>query len=92
VDRFVKIIQTSDLSSLVSVLDDELAGFLRNLIAEAQSITLRYPLSEALSQKFPAIEEEQIEGVLCEFAAELKKAFEQAKRENPGKRIRIVLE
>ena len=91
-DRFVKIIQTSDLSSLVNVLDDELVEFLRNLLSEAQIVTLQYPLSRALSSKFPFIEEGQIEDVLSEFAAELKKAFEQAKRENPGKRIRIVLE
>jgi hypothetical protein len=91
-DRFVKILQTSDLSSLVNVLDDELVDFLRHLLSEAQTITLRYPMLKALSQKFPFIEEEQIEGVLSEFATGLKKAFEQAKRENPGKRIRIILE
>jgi len=36
IDRFIKVVQTSDLSPLVNVLDDELVSFLRQLLAEAK--------------------------------------------------------
>jgi len=67
-------------------------AFLRQLLADAQTISQWCPILRTLSQKFPAIEEEQIDDFLSEFARELKSAFELAKRQNPGKRIRIMLE
>lgn len=36
-DRFLKVVQASDLGALTEVLDDELAAFLRALLAEARS-------------------------------------------------------
>ena len=92
VDQFVKVIQTSDLSSLANVLDDDLVAFLRQLLADAETISQWCPILRTLSQKFPAIEEEQIDDFLSEFARELKSAFDLAKRQNPGKRIRMMLE
>jgi hypothetical protein len=92
VDQFIKVIQSSDLSSLANVLDDELAAFLRQLLAEAETASQWCPILKTLSQKFPAIEEEQIDDLLSELARELRSAFDSAKRQNPGKRIRIVLE
>ncbi len=92
VDQFVKVIQTSDLSSLANVIDDDLTAFLRQLLADAETISQWCPILKTLSQKFPAIEEEQIDEFLSEFARELKSAFNLARRQNPGKRIRIMLE
>lgn len=34
IDQFIKVVQTSDLSSLANVLDDELVEFLRQLLRE----------------------------------------------------------
>ena len=92
VDQFIKVIQTSDLSSLANVLDDELVAFLRQLLAEVETTSQWCPILKTLSQKFPAIEEEQIDELLSEFARELRSAFDLAKRQNPGKRIWIILE
>jgi len=36
VDQFIKIIQASDLSPLVNVMDDEMVDFLRRLLVEAR--------------------------------------------------------
>lgn len=36
IDQFIKVIQTSDLSSLVNVVDDELVNFLRYLLSESE--------------------------------------------------------
>ena len=45
-----------------------------------------------LVERYPAVQEEQIDEVISEFAALLKNAFDSVKGENPGKRIRITLE
>jgi hypothetical protein len=92
VDQFIKVIQTSDLSSLANVLDDELVAFLRQLLAEAETTSQWCPILKTLSQKFPAIEEGQIDELLSEFARELRSAFDLAKKQNPGKRVWIIIE
>jgi hypothetical protein len=33
IEQFIKVVQTSDLSSLANILDDELVSFLRQLLA-----------------------------------------------------------
>ena len=91
-DQFIKVLQTSDLSSLANVLDDELVEFLRQLLAEAQTVTLWCPILKKLGQRFPTIDEGEIDEVLSMLAQELRSAFNSAKQENPGKGIRIVLE
>lgn len=89
IDQFIKVVQTSDLSSLVNVLDDELVDFLRQLLREAHiEIEWRLTLSE-LAEKFPSLEEGDIDAAAAEFARALRKAFAKAKREHPGKRVRL---
>ena len=89
IDQFIKVVQTSNLSPLVNVLDDELADFLRQLLQEAHiEIEWRPTISE-LAQKFPSLEEGEIDAAAAEFAKALKKAFTKAKKEHPGKRVRL---
>lgn len=89
IDQFIKVVQTSNLSPLVNVLDDELADFLRQLLQEAHiEIEWRPTISE-LAQKFPSLEEGEIDAAAAEFAEALKKAFAKAKKEHPGKRVRL---
>ena len=89
IDQFIKVVQTSNLSPLVNVLDDELVDFLRQLLQEAHiEIEWRPTLSE-LVQKFPSLEESEIDAAATEFARVLKKAFAKAKKEHPGKRVRL---
>jgi hypothetical protein len=42
-----------------------------------------------LAQKFPSLEEGEIDAAAAEFAKALKKAFAKAKKEHPGKRVRL---
>lgn len=91
IDQFVKIVQASDLSALANVMDDELVAFLRQLLAAEEAPTSAIPLLKQLADKFPALEENQIEAAASEFAALLRSAFEEAKRQNPNKRIRMTL-
>ena len=92
IDQFIRVLQTSDLSSLANVMDDELVNFLRKLLAEAETHTEWYPILRRLIEKYPVVEEGQADQVVAELAALLKEAFAEAKRRNPGKRIRIALE
>jgi len=91
VDQFIKVIQTSDPSPLVNVLDEALVDFLRHLLQEAQVYTLRPPIWEQLREKFPFVEEKDIKEVVAEFDRIIKESLAQAKREMPGRRIRLVL-
>jgi len=92
IDQFIKVVQTSQLSSLVNVLDDELVDFLRRLLKEAHiEIKWRPTLSE-FAEKFPSLEESEIDTAAAEFARVLRKAFAKAKREHPGKRVRLSFE
>ncbi|MBA7607476.1 hypothetical protein ES703_14635 [subsurface metagenome] len=92
IDQFIKVVQTSNLSPLVNVLDDELVDFLRQLLQEADiEIEWRPTLSE-LAEKFPSLEEGEIDAAAAEFATMLKKAFAKAKKEHPGKRVRLSFE
>lgn len=89
VDQFIKVVQSSELSPLVNVLDDELVDFLRQLLQEAHiEIEWRPTLSE-LAEKFPSLEEGEVDAAAAEFARALKKAFAKAKKEHPGKRVRL---
>ena len=91
-DQLIKIIQTSDLSSLVKVLDDDLEAFLRDLLAEAASYTEPCTALSDLADEYPVIEEEQIDQLAAELAAKLRAAFSRARKQHPSKRIRLALE
>ena len=89
IDQFIKVVQTSNLSPLVNVLDDELVDFLRHLLQEAHIEIEWRPTVSELAQKFPSLEEGEIDVAAAEFAKVLKKAFAKAKKEHPGKRVRL---
>jgi hypothetical protein len=91
IDRFIKVVQASDLDSLVNVLDDELVSFLRRLLGEAHvGIEWGLVLSE-LAAKFPYLEEGDIDAAANYFAEVLRQAFARAKQERPDKQIRLTL-
>ena len=89
VDRFIKIVQASDLSALANILDDRLAGFLRDLLVGAPAPPVRPVLAE-LARRFPVVEEGEEEAVLAEFARLLEQAFAEARAEQPGP-VRVAL-
>lgn len=91
-DQLIKIIQTSDLSSLVKVIDDDLVAFLRDLLSGAASHTEPCTALSDLAHEFAVIEEEQIDQVVAELAANLRSAFSRARKQHPSKRIRLALE
>ena len=91
-DQLIKVIQTSDLSSLVKVIDDDLVAFLRDLLAEAKSHTEPCTALRELAEEFAVVEEGQVDQVAAELAAKLRSAFSQARKQYPSRRIRLALE
>jgi hypothetical protein len=91
-DQLIKVIQTSDLSSLVKVIDDDLVAFLRDLLAEARSHTEPCMALSEIAEEFPVVEEGQVDQVAAELAAKLRSAFSQARKQHPARRLRLALE
>jgi len=92
IDQFIKVVQTSEVASLVNLLDDELVEFLRRLLGEAHVEIQWRPTLSQFAEKFPYLEEGDIDAAAAQFAEVLRKAFAKAKREHPGKQVRLSFE
>jgi hypothetical protein len=91
VTKLLQIVHASELSSLVNVIDDEVIKFIRMLLLESNIQTVAQPVLIRLADEHPLIQEDGIEEVVAEFRRLLQEAFEQAKRQNPEKRIQLSL-
>jgi len=89
IDQFIKVVQTSEVASLVNLLDDELVKFLRQLLGEAHVEKQWRPTLSQFAEKFPSLEEGDIDAAVAQSAEVLRKAFAKAKREHPGKQVRL---
>lgn len=59
---------------------------------EYEVFTASPAIFERLADRFPTVEEEQRPAVVAELASLLEEAFEEAKREQPGRKLRLRLE
>ncbi|MBT9159326.1 MAG: hypothetical protein AAGB97_05130 [Dehalococcoidia bacterium] len=91
VTKLLQIVHASELSSLVNVIDDEVIKFVRILLLESNIQTVAQPVLVRLADKYPVIQEDGIDEAVAEFRRLLQEAFEQAKRQNPEKRIQLSL-
>ena len=90
--QFLQVIQASNLTALVNVLDTNIIKIIRDLLHQEQIVTLESQAVSSLLQKHSSLEEKDIPQVVEEFRSVLQKAFEEAHRNNPGKKtIRINL-
>lgn len=65
IEQFLRIVQASDLAGLARVLDDDLLGFLRELLAEPVAPTAdALDLLEQLARAYPVVREDQIDEVV----------------------------
>ena len=91
IEKFIRVLEASDLSALANVLDDDLTKFIRTLIRDANIQTEASNVLGTLADKYPAVEEEKLGDVVEEFRQLLLKAFAEAKKKNRDKKIRISL-
>lgn len=91
-EQFLQVVQASDLSALVDLLDDKLVAFLRELLRESRLVTISQPLWRQWREKYPVLEADQVDAALAELASLIREAFAQAEAEHPGQRVQLDLE
>jgi tetrahydromethanopterin S-methyltransferase subunit A len=90
--RFVKMVQTANLTSLVDVLDENVVRLIRELLAEEQVATVETEVLRRLAQAFPALEEADLPKVVQRFEQLLRQAFAEAHKKNSDKKaVRLTL-
>jgi hypothetical protein len=77
VERFLKVVQASDLAGLADVLSDELVAFLRQMLSEANARVRLQPLLDRIAQAYPAdVGEKDVDGIV----QDLKRLLEESLR------------
>lgn len=87
--ELISAIQSKNINKFITLLTLDLVDYIKNLISKANILTLTIPVFSKIRQKYSYVDEENIEVVVKEFLEELANAIEEAKRKNPGKKIRI---
>ena len=90
-EKFLQVVQASDMAALADVLDDTLVDFLRKLLQEARAETPLGGVLEQLARRFPVVEEARVPDVVSAFNNLLRDALRETKKGRPGARARIVL-
>jgi len=88
--ELAKALQSDGSQLFVKVFSDSLVEYLVKLFEKANIETIALSVSEFV-QKYAFVEEDRIEDVVKAFRNELMKIIEKAKKEKPGKKIRIAL-
>lgn len=89
---FLEAVRASDLAALVDVMSPELAGFIERLLAQEAILTADALVLDQLAQRFPSLEEGQIDEAAAELRRLLHEAFAQARKDHPDKRtVRLNL-
>ena len=92
VATFVQVVQTSNLASLVDLLDEDLVDFIRVLLAEEEVATSESDLLQRFAATYPTLEEADLNKALRDFEALLRAAFKEAHEANPEKKaVRLTL-
>jgi hypothetical protein len=88
IERFLKVVQASDLRGLAEVLDDDLVEFLRTLLTPPPGAPVS--LLERFRQAYPVVSEESLAAAVEEFRQLLEEALASEKR--AGRRARVSLD
>ncbi len=88
VERFLRVVQAAQLSSLVDVIDDELIGYLRRFLVESRIGALLDPVFANLEEGTPP-KAEQAEEALREIVRTLQRAFRASGRALPAPRAAL---
>lgn len=92
VTAFVQAVQTANMAALVDVMDDELATFIRVLLAEQEVGTSDADALRRFAEAYPTLEEADLPKAVRDFERLLKESFDTARRANPGKKnVRLTL-
>ncbi len=91
-DTFLEVVRAADLAALVDVMSPDLADLVERLLADEAILTADADVLARLAQRFPSLEESQIDEALAELRRLLVEAFAQARKEHPDKKtVRLNL-
>ncbi|MDO8614918.1 MAG: hypothetical protein Q7T33_04165 [Dehalococcoidia bacterium] len=82
VERFLKVVQATQISSLADIMDDEMVGYLRRFLVEARIGAVLEPIFAGLQQGVVPDDQEAREA-LVEMAHVIQRAFRGAQRSLP---------
>jgi hypothetical protein len=88
--ELLKAIQSDDAKLFVKAFSESIVEYLARLFEKANIETINLSISEFV-QEHAFVEEDGIENIVEAFRDELVKTIEKAKKQKPGKRIRIAL-
>jgi hypothetical protein len=92
VSAFVQAVQTANMASLVDVMDEELATFIRVLLAEQEVAPAEADVLRRFAEAYPTLEEADLAKAVATFERLLRESFESARRANPDKKsVRLTL-
>ena len=83
VERFLRVVQAAQLSSLIDVVDDELIGYLRRFLVESRIGALLDPVLANLEEG-TAPKAKEAEEALREIVRTLQRAFRASSRALPA--------
>lgn len=84
-------INTNNSTLFADLLTEEMTSYLKELLEKAQIVSIQLPILSEFTKKYSYVDEQNFEEVVQTFKADIENALQKAKRENPGKKIRIVL-
>ncbi len=82
IERFLKVVQAAQISSLVDILDDDLIGYLRRFLLEARITTLLEPVLSRV-QDGESFDGDAARGTLREVARVIQRALAGKERALP---------
>jgi len=85
----LKAIQSDDLKLFVNAFSEPIVEHLAKLFEKANIETISLSISEFV-QEHAFVEEDGIEDIVKDFESALVNAIEEAKKQKPGKKIRIA--
>lgn len=87
--RFLEVLRAADIGALATVMNEQLASFLRDLLGEASVVASWAWIQKELNDRFPEVGEEDT-GAFGDAVGEiLAQAIADAKKAHPNKRIRL---
>jgi len=92
VSAFTQAVQTANLASLVDVMDEELATFVRVLLAEQEVATSDADVLRRFAEAYPTLEEDDLQRAVRDFERMLRESFAAARKGHPDKKsVRLTL-
>ena len=91
--KFVHVVQSANLASLVDVMSEELVEFIRVLLLEEETAAVRADVLQRFVYQYPTLDEADLPNAVRAFEKLLRDAFAEARATGPDKKtVRLMLQ